>query len=187
MSAPAVLTSCRGAWTLTHRMNYRFQFGVVWENFPALLEGAWLTFQLGVFAFAGGALIGLLGAALKTYAPMAGAVPGRCLCRLHHQHARADPDLLPVFRPARSRRALVERGLPADRPDAERRRLSYADPARGLPVGPADRDRGGPDPWHVTDPAGPLHHRAAYRQVHLSRAWPTSSSSCWSWARRSAR
>jgi polar amino acid transport system permease protein len=50
-------------------MNYRFQFGVVWENIPELLEGAWLTFQLGVFAFAGGALIGLLGAALKTYAP----------------------------------------------------------------------------------------------------------------------
>ncbi len=50
-------------------MNYRFQFGVVWENIPDLLEGAWLTFQLGVFAFAGGALIGLLGAALKTYAP----------------------------------------------------------------------------------------------------------------------
>ncbi|NND20954.1 MAG: ABC transporter permease subunit, partial [Silicimonas sp.] len=51
-------------------MNYRFQFGVVWENFPELLEGAWLTFQLGVFAFAGGALIGLLGAALKTYGPL---------------------------------------------------------------------------------------------------------------------
>ena len=50
-------------------MNYRFQFGVVWENIPELLEGAWLTFQLGVFAFAGGAIIGLLGAAIKTYGP----------------------------------------------------------------------------------------------------------------------
>ena len=50
-------------------MNYRFQFGVVWENFHELLEGAWLTFQLGVFAFAGGALIGLFCAAVKTYAP----------------------------------------------------------------------------------------------------------------------
>lgn len=50
-------------------MNYRFQFGVVWDNFHALLEGAWLTFQLGVFAFAGGALIGLICAAAKTYAP----------------------------------------------------------------------------------------------------------------------
>ena len=50
-------------------MNYRFQFGVVWENIPELLEGAWLTFQLGVFAFAGGAIIGLLGASIKTYGP----------------------------------------------------------------------------------------------------------------------
>lgn len=50
-------------------MNYRFQFGVVWENIPELLEGAWLTFQIGVFAFAGGAMIGLLGAAIKTYGP----------------------------------------------------------------------------------------------------------------------
>ena len=50
-------------------MNYQFQYGVVWENFGALLEGAWLTFQLGVLAFAGGLLIGLLGAAIKSFAP----------------------------------------------------------------------------------------------------------------------
>ena len=50
-------------------MNYSFQFRVVWENFDALLEGAWLTFQLGVAAFAGGALIGLVGAAVKTFGP----------------------------------------------------------------------------------------------------------------------
>ncbi|MFK7791168.1 MAG: amino acid ABC transporter permease [Devosiaceae bacterium] len=50
-------------------MNYTFQFGVVWDNFDALLQGAWLTFQLGVVAFAGGALIGLVGAAIKTYGP----------------------------------------------------------------------------------------------------------------------
>ncbi len=52
-------------------MNYSFQFKVVWENFDALLEGAWLTFQLGVLAFAGGALIGLVGAAIKTFGPLA--------------------------------------------------------------------------------------------------------------------
>ena len=50
-------------------MNYRFQFGVVWDNLDALLEGALLTFQLGVFAFGGGALIGLFCATLKTYGP----------------------------------------------------------------------------------------------------------------------
>jgi len=50
-------------------MNYNFQFGVVWDNFPTLLEGAWLTFQLGCIAFGGGAIIGLICAALKTYGP----------------------------------------------------------------------------------------------------------------------
>jgi polar amino acid transport system permease protein len=50
-------------------MNYTFQYGVVWDNFGALMEGAWLTFQLGFFAFAGGILIGLLGASIKTYGP----------------------------------------------------------------------------------------------------------------------
>ena len=50
-------------------MNYRFQFGVVWDNFGTLLEGALLTFQLGVLAFGGGALIGLVCASLKTYGP----------------------------------------------------------------------------------------------------------------------
>lgn len=56
-------------------MNYNFQYGLVWDNFGALLEGAWLTFQLGVVAFGGGLLIGLLGAAIKTYAPLALRLP----------------------------------------------------------------------------------------------------------------
>lgn len=50
-------------------MNYTFQYGVVWDNFGALMDGAWLTFQLGVVAFAGGVIIGLVGAAIKTYGP----------------------------------------------------------------------------------------------------------------------
>lgn len=48
-------------------MNYTFQYGVVWRDFAELLDGAWLTFQLGVVAFWGGALIGLTLAALKTF------------------------------------------------------------------------------------------------------------------------
>jgi polar amino acid transport system permease protein len=51
-------------------MNYSFQYSVVWANFDALLQGAWLTFQLGVLAFAGGLLIGLVGAAIKTFGPL---------------------------------------------------------------------------------------------------------------------
>lgn len=50
-------------------MDYRFQFGVVWDNFDALLSGAWLTLVLGTAAFSGGLLIGLVMAALKTYGP----------------------------------------------------------------------------------------------------------------------
>lgn len=50
-------------------MNYSFQFGVVWRDFAALMDGAWVTFQLGLLAFWGGALIGLAGAALKTFGP----------------------------------------------------------------------------------------------------------------------
>jgi polar amino acid transport system permease protein len=50
-------------------MDYRFQFGIVWQNLDALAAGALLTFQLGVAAFLGGLLVGLAGAAMKTYAP----------------------------------------------------------------------------------------------------------------------
>ncbi len=50
-------------------MNYEFQFNVVWRNFDVLIEGALLTFQLGVLAFLGGALVGFAGSAIKTYAP----------------------------------------------------------------------------------------------------------------------
>lgn len=50
-------------------MDYRFQYGVVWPNMGDLLAGAWLTFQLGIAAFAGGLIIGLLCAAIRTYAP----------------------------------------------------------------------------------------------------------------------
>ncbi len=48
-------------------MNYTFQYGVVWRDFDVLIDGALLTFQLGVMSFWGGALIGLFCAAVKTY------------------------------------------------------------------------------------------------------------------------
>ena len=50
-------------------MDYTFQYNVVWQNVDALMEGAWLTFQLGVLAFWGGTLVGLIGAAIKTFGP----------------------------------------------------------------------------------------------------------------------
>jgi polar amino acid transport system permease protein len=48
-------------------MNYTFQFGVALATLPELLRGAIVTFELGLLTFWGGALIGLLGASLKTF------------------------------------------------------------------------------------------------------------------------
>lgn len=48
-------------------MDYHFQFGLVWRDLDVLLDGALLTFELGVMAFWGGALIGLFCASVKTY------------------------------------------------------------------------------------------------------------------------
>src|SRR5215470_16490496 len=48
-------------------MNYTFQFGVAFAQLPELLKGAIVTFELGLLTFWGGALIGLLGASLKTF------------------------------------------------------------------------------------------------------------------------
>jgi len=74
-------------------MNYTFQYGVVWENFDALLAGAWLTFQLGVFAFAGGALIGLAGAAIKSFAPW----PFRLLVNVYVVFITNTPALIQIY------------------------------------------------------------------------------------------
>ena len=52
---------------LATSMNYTFQFGVAFESLPALLKAAVLTVELSFFAFWGGALIGLAGAAAKTF------------------------------------------------------------------------------------------------------------------------
>jgi len=74
-------------------MDYHFQFNVVWRNFDALLEGAWLTFQLGVLAFWGGALIGLVGAALKTYGPL----PARMLVNAYVIFITNTPALIQIY------------------------------------------------------------------------------------------
>lgn len=48
-------------------MDYTFQFGVAFESLPALMKAAILTVELSFLAFWGGALIGLGGAAAKTF------------------------------------------------------------------------------------------------------------------------
>ena len=74
-------------------MDYRFQYGVVWENLNALMQGAFLTFQLGVIAFAGGALIGLMGAAIKTYGPW----PARFLVDSYVVFMTNTPALIQIY------------------------------------------------------------------------------------------
>jgi len=74
-------------------MDYTFQFNVVWRNFDVLLAGAWLTFQLGAIAFAGGAVIGLLGAAIKTF----GAAPARFLVDAYVVFITNTPALIQIY------------------------------------------------------------------------------------------
>ena len=40
-------------------MDYVFQFGVVWRDFPALLLGAWLTVRLSALAMGLGLIVGV--------------------------------------------------------------------------------------------------------------------------------
>ncbi len=74
-------------------MNYTFQYSVVWKNLDALLQGAWLTFQLGVLAFAGGLLIGLAGAAIKSFAPR----PFRLLVDVYVVFITNTPALIQIY------------------------------------------------------------------------------------------
>lgn len=48
-------------------MNYTFQFGVALDRLPDLIPGAWLSLEIALLSFWGGALLGLLLASLKTY------------------------------------------------------------------------------------------------------------------------
>ncbi len=74
-------------------MEYRFQFGVVWQNLDALLAGAWLTFQLGVIAFGAGAVVGLVAAAIKTFAPR----PLRLLVDVYVVFVTNTPALIQIY------------------------------------------------------------------------------------------
>ncbi len=74
-------------------MDYTFQFNVVWRNFDVLMEGAWLTFQLGVFAFWGGALVGLVGASIKTFGPW----PARFLVDCYVIFITNTPALIQIY------------------------------------------------------------------------------------------
>ena len=59
-------------------MNYVFQFNVVWDHFPELLYGAWLTIRLSAMAM----VLGLALAIVCAYGQSAGPRPVRAWWRL---------------------------------------------------------------------------------------------------------
>jgi polar amino acid transport system permease protein len=74
-------------------VNYTFQFGVAFDVLPQLLEGALLTFQMGVVTFAGGSILGLIFAALKTY----GNRPLRGLAQAYVVFFTNTPALIQIY------------------------------------------------------------------------------------------
>lgn len=48
------------------KMDYTFDFSVIWENTDVLLEGAWLTLKISLLAIAFGLIIGILGSLCRT-------------------------------------------------------------------------------------------------------------------------
>jgi polar amino acid transport system permease protein len=74
-------------------MNYVFQFGIVWDHLPKLLDGAWLTIGLSFGAFALGFVIAMLLAFLRT----AGARPIRMAIAAYVELIRNTPFLIQLF------------------------------------------------------------------------------------------
>jgi polar amino acid transport system permease protein len=74
-------------------VNYVFQFNVVWEHFPELLDGARLTIQLSASAMA----LGLCLAVLCAYGQSAGPRPVRWLVTGYVELIRNTPFLVQIF------------------------------------------------------------------------------------------
>jgi polar amino acid transport system permease protein len=74
-------------------LHYVFQFNVVWEHFPELLAGAWLTVQLSASAMA----LGLCLAVLCAYGKSAGPKPVRWLVAGYIELIRNTPFLVQIF------------------------------------------------------------------------------------------
>ena len=74
-------------------MKYVFQFGIVWDHLPRLIEGAWLTLRLSVAAF----MLGLTLAALLAYARTAGPRWLRIAVTAYVEFIRNTPFLVQLF------------------------------------------------------------------------------------------
>jgi len=74
-------------------MRYVFQFGIVWDHLPELLNGAWLTVRLSVAAFLVGFAIAVVLAFLRTTGPR----PVRVAITAYVDLIRNTPFLVQLF------------------------------------------------------------------------------------------
>ena len=74
-------------------MKYVFQFGIVWDHLPQLLNGAWLTIRLSLGAFALGFAVAIPLAFLRT----AGPRPLRAGIAAYVEFIRNTPFLVQLF------------------------------------------------------------------------------------------
>jgi polar amino acid transport system permease protein len=74
-------------------VHYVFQFGIVFDNLPLLLDGAWLTIRLSVLAMLAGVVVGILAAGIST----AGPLWARIIVRAYVELIRNTPFLVQLF------------------------------------------------------------------------------------------
>jgi polar amino acid transport system permease protein len=74
-------------------MHYVFQFGIVVDNLPRLLLGAWLTIRLSALAMIFGLGVGVFGAAVSTGGPRW----ARLIVRAYVEVIRNTPFLVQIF------------------------------------------------------------------------------------------
>jgi polar amino acid transport system permease protein len=74
-------------------LKYVFQFGIVWDHLPRLIDGAWMTLRLSVGAFA----LGLAMATLFAFARTGGPKPLRAAVAAYVEVIRNTPFLVQLF------------------------------------------------------------------------------------------
>ena len=151
-------------------MKYVFQFGIVWDHLPRLLDGAWLTIRLSLGAFALGFAIAVLLAFLRTAGPRPVRAADRGVRRVHPQHAVPGPAVHHLLLAAGDRHPLRggHRGAARDEPQF----LGLCDGDHPLRHrgGAAQPDRSGAFAGLHPAPDFPQHHRLSRAAHRVSGA-----------------
>ena len=124
-------------------MKYVFQFGIVWDHLPRLLDGAWLTIRLSLGAFALGFAIAIAACVPADGGTAAGARGHRRVRRVHPQHALPGSALHHLLLVAGARYPLRGDHGGADRHEPQFLGLRDRDRSLGHRGGAAQPDRGG--------------------------------------------